>query len=531
MRETIEWQRPRRREPEWEMTLSHRIFTAVLAVLIALGTLTVPGAVREGAARSNTAPVIGTQASTSLRYLFPRGEKAVLDFSSAPVSDTDGDSTTVRFTFTVPDISTTDDVTDTRDTTPAEALFEVSRNGHDFEFTAKDGLTPGDFTALYGNTTSRSVPVKMYANDGTADSEPLAFTITASHDASPQFGQPAAHQSEQRWAVAGAYEMYEGITQVTGLSVPWSAVKQGNRNWSAGTPGISDIKCADQSGDVAGSWPEEGDRDSGLFDVASAANAASGTVTASFKTAPDFENPADDEGTSRVDGQEQANPGDNTYRLRVVSTHDIHDLEGAGSGLGCNGSALDLKIRVKDVGSPTPVKGPKLTLQPRNQARFSVYWDHPHANQFIEDGKAVDFPDPSFNVSQIVVSHSPTGLMQGGEPFPSPGQSAARISRIENLQGTPGTTYTITLQPTNSEGTLEPVSARITLPGPPAVPGAPTVRPESETSVGATWERSEDGGSPTTRHMVQYRKDGATRSADGPIPGPGPRHAGRAVYQ
>ena len=52
------------------------------------------------------------------------------------------------------------------------------------------------------------------------------------------------------------------------------------------------------------------------------------------------------------------------------------------------------------------------------------------------------------------------------------------------------------------------MSAQIRLPGPPATPEAPTVRPEDNTSLTATWKESDDdGGSPITGYEVQYRKE------------------------
>ena len=99
-------------------------------------------------------------------------------------------------------------------------------------------------------------------------------------------------------------------------------------------------------------WPDDGGKDSSLFEVSSAATAQSSTVTVSFKNAPDFENPADDEGATTVNGVEEDNPGDNVYHLRVTSDHNLHDLGTEGNDTGCNGSAVDLKIRVKDVSPP-----------------------------------------------------------------------------------------------------------------------------------------------------------------------------------
>ena len=166
----------------------------------------------EARAEGNSAPVIGEPASTSLKYLFPRGEKAVLDFSSEPVTDADSDPTTVRFVFAVPNTSTTDNLVDTRWVGPGRALFKITRNGHDFEFTAKDGVTPSEWTALYGDGLGQFVQILMYANDGTEDSDHLSTIMTVYHDASPQFDLAATHQDSQRWKLDREITVYEGAT-------------------------------------------------------------------------------------------------------------------------------------------------------------------------------------------------------------------------------------------------------------------------------------------------------------------------------
>ena len=213
----------------------------------------------------------------------------MLDFSSAPVP------AEVQFVFTVPD-----DENDTTEANPTEALFKVTRNGNNFEFTAKEGFTPEDFTALYGQTTSHEVPVKMYAKDGTEDSLPLSFTITAYHDASPQFHHSATYHSKQRWELGTVIEVYEGpqanselgkiilgsydeennptlgqparISGITdALQVPWTSTKGDTRTWTLGNrDGKLDspnITCKDQSGVTTHTWDTGGSQDSALFAI------------------------------------------------------------------------------------------------------------------------------------------------------------------------------------------------------------------------------------------------------------------------
>ena len=516
------------------MTRTQRIVTAALAAIAAaiipLWTLT-----QETWGQENTPPVIGTPTSTSLQYLFPRDEKAVLEFSSEPVTDAELDTTNVQFLFTLPDNM---DPTD-----PAGALFKITRNGHNFEFTAKEGFTPEEFTALYGNVVSYKIPVEMYASDGTDESEPREFTITAYHDASPQFHHSAKYQPKQRWELDTVIEVYEGpqanselgkiilgsydeennptegqpdrISDVTDrLQVPWTSTTEGARTWTLGnrddTADNLKIKCQDGGGTTTHTWDDQGSQDSALFAIDQPEeDQQQGHIPLRFASPPDYEDAKDHD-------------TDNEYLIRLASDHEIHGFGGASPTMGCDGSALDLKVRVKDVGPPAPPT--RLTLSPyaNTQDKFSIYWDHPHANQFIENGIPTDLPDPSFNVTSLVIRHEPNGLWFRESLIDGPIYFQIHTSGIQGIQGTPGVTYTITARLKNSEGLSTPVSAQIRLPGPPAAPEAPTVRPESETSISVVWEEpDDDGGRPITGYEVQYQKDGADRWETWPHTGTG----------
>ena len=498
------------------MTRTQRIVTAALAAIVAaIILLWTPAQEIRGQDNTppvNTPPVIGTPTSTPSQYLFPRGEKAVLKFNSEPVTDPELDPTTVRFDFIL-----TDNENDTTD--PAGALFKVTPNGNNFEFTAKDGFTPEDFTALYGNVVSHSILVKMYANDGNQDSLPLSFTITAYHDASPQFHHSATYQSKQRWDTDTVIEVYERpqVSKITDtLQIPWTSTTEGARTWTLGNPDGTatspNIKCKDQSRTTTHTWDDQGSQDSALFAIDQPdEDQQQGHILLRFASPPDYEDAKDHD-------------MDNEYLVRLVSRHDIHGVDGGSPTLGCDGSALDLKVRVKDVGPPAPPTGLTLTLDTNEERlnQFKMNWDTPHANQFIENGTRVDFPDPSFNIKSIVISHEPNGLQHRDNPLRDPSTLHARFGGIEHIKGTPGVTYTITTKLRNSEGDSTPVSAEITPLGPPAIPEAPTVSPESETSISVVWEEPDNnGGRPITGYEVQYQKDGAPppRGQSGPTPG------------
>ena len=134
---------------------------AIITILVAITVLQHS----TGWAEGNNAPVMATPSSTSLKYLFPHGTAAERSFPSDPATDTDDDTITYRFVFTVPDTSTVGDTTDTTEVEPSDALFSVSQSENRFEFEGKTGTTPHEFNALYGETATYSVPVKMYASE------------------------------------------------------------------------------------------------------------------------------------------------------------------------------------------------------------------------------------------------------------------------------------------------------------------------------------------------------------------------------
>lgn len=476
-------------------------------------------------AQENGPPVIATPASTSLQYLFPNGNAAVLDFTGAPVSDPNGDPTTVRFVLSVPDTSTTGDFTDTKDATPSEALFAVSRNGDDFEFTAGDGTSPADFVALYGTGANYQVPGRMYANDGTADSEPMEFTIRVSYDASPQFHTPAKFQRNQRWALADEVEVYEGpgvnselgklllgdydgegnrrgeqpprLAETEGLQIPWTARTAGEVRWHLGnTKGAGEnprVQCLDQGQTSNLSWPDEGSEDSGDFTITpGSSTSASSHSLVKFKDAPDYEN-----------------TNERLYKLRLFNRHDLHLIGEDGATPGCSGSALDLSIRVKDVGPPAPPKNVRAVIQ--QDGKIWLRWDTPHANVFLENGEEVDFPHEHFNVENLLMTHSPEGLAWSGKPFPKIVRFKAATSGIQHIQGTPGTAYTFTLWLTNPEGGSERVSVTATPPLRPGKAGQPTASEAGPTSLRVEWEAPEDNGAEITGYTVRHRKKGAYR--------------------
>ena len=348
---------------------------AILLITVAIVTLIMQS--MPISAQDNATPMIGEPDSTPDNYMFPRGAVAKLIFPSAPAADPDNEAITYnyRFVMTVPNTSTTDDATDTTDVSPAEALFNVTETGNTFEFEAVSNVTPKIFNDLYGDVISYDIPVKMYANEGTADSADfklMEFTIKASYDASPQFHLAATYESDSRWTLDKEITVYEGdgvneqlykvllgdydndnnpnsgqptrINSPTdALHIPWTSSFSGPREWSMGNrDGTQDkptLRCNDQNGEQSLIWDNAGSEDSYSFEADDSQNNKRGHLTTRFINAPDYEIPTD------------ANK-DNTYNVRIVGSHRIHNLGTPERTFGCETSVIDFKVTIKDVGPP-----------------------------------------------------------------------------------------------------------------------------------------------------------------------------------
>ena len=58
------------------------------------------------------------------------------------------------------------------------------------------------------------------------------------------------------------------------------------------------------------------------------------------------------------------------------------------------------------MGPPAPPTGFTVQRNRYSVQKLDLSWDSPIPNQFVEGEHRVNFPDPSFNVDLIVISHS-----------------------------------------------------------------------------------------------------------------------------
>ena len=323
-------------------------------------------------------------------HRFPRGTPAKLAFDSPIASDTDGTEATYTFIFARPDQQ--------ESLTSSQALLstEGPDEDHDFTIKAADGTTPAEFREMYGSesqtiTLSGTLTARNIEQFNT---QAVHFDLTLTYDDSPQFGEPAVYESNNRWKVEAPYEIYEGSTSLPDLSIPWTAFSNGERAWSAGTPTAITFQCYDQGVIRPAQWPADGEKDSEFFTVTSTAAATSGDATAAFKIAPDYEDPDDDEGS---------NPSDNTYQLRLVASHELHQTIADEPATGCDGSSVDVLVKVKDVGTPAPLE----LTGAYHDDNTKITFEFTPPTGFIEDGNVVTFPDPSFEPTGYEFRHRP----------------------------------------------------------------------------------------------------------------------------
>ena len=115
--------------------------------------------------------------------------------------------------------------------------------------------------------------------------------------------------------------------------------------------------------------------DSALFEIgATSEQATSGRGRVSWKSAPDFESPPTGADALGV------------YDLRVYNTHALHNVGGESGAAGCTGSALDLTVRLQDVGAPAKVQGVAATAS--DDTTIALSWAEPET-----DSAGVSFAD------------------------------------------------------------------------------------------------------------------------------------------
>ena len=336
------------------------------------------------------APVV-LSTSQELEILFPRGPADRLD---GPLA-TDPEGKALTYTLEFEHVGAF--------VAPADSLLSVQVQGDDYLIGPKaNAATPGEFLIAYDNngaSTSYQTFARAKASDGTNESN-YTFAISVLYEASAQFSAPAAFESNQRWSRSAEIEMFEGDRADPAAAFAWTAARSGARTWGTGTPsGAQVVKCEalGTSTEYSPGWPAAGTADSGRFTAASPADAIMGDGRLGFAGALDYESPSD-AGT------------DNTYHVRVYNHHMLNLTGGEGvTGLGCTGSALDLKVRIKDAGVPTAVRGLKPVRKVGDNTTLELSWTAPEGFIDPSDNSVV----PSTRGGPAVSDHDYRYRVQG----------------------------------------------------------------------------------------------------------------------
>ena len=258
----------------------------------------------------------------------------MVKFSDEPGDDPDGDDLTYifrgEFTAETPEALT-------------EGRLKVTRKGNNFEIEASEETNPAQFAAIYGDEQSAEIAFTIAAHDGNTESEPQSFSITFYYDASAYFDDADRRGTDNRFTFNDPLETYEGPAAGHNLTINWSAHIAGARAWGTNISAKT-ITCRDNANNaVDHAWPAGGTQDGAQFDAPPASTSGkSGAIPIRFTNAPDYENPAD------------AND-DNTYLVRFQNTHTLHNPTSDSKIPSCPASALELAVKVKDVGTPAPV--------------------------------------------------------------------------------------------------------------------------------------------------------------------------------
>ena len=176
-------------------------------------------------------------------------------------------------------------------------------------------------------------------------------------------------------------------------------------------------------------WPAAGNEDSSKLSVPGTTSGKSGKLTPSFTTAPDFESPND-------------TGGDKTYEVRLHNKHNLHNP--SSDFPSCSGSAVDFKITIKDVGTPSLVT-PTGQFATDDTTKVNLKWDAPTG--FMEENETfVTFPHKAFAPSSYDYRYRNTPT----DPWTEVNGITITSAPITGLTAS---TLQVQVRATNSEGT------------------------------------------------------------------------------
>ena len=230
--------------------------------------------------------------------------------------------------------------------TADDLLLDVTRSqGVGFLLQPRRGVTATQIEEAFEEVTIPGVKTVQARARVIANQTLVGVThqIEFGFDPSPLFEATKSGTHSQLWTQD--VEVYEGEPMPSELGFSWTALSGGAKEWALGNQ-ASPIRCLVRGEAVPeGNLADLANDNSSLFAFRVApSNAKAGTASLQFNDAPDFESPPADIGAANI------------YRVRIHNTHNLSALEGEGQPTGCDGSAMDLTVTVRDVVAPATVE-------------------------------------------------------------------------------------------------------------------------------------------------------------------------------
>ncbi len=328
-------------------------------------------------------------------------------------------------------------------------------------------VSPAAFAAVYGAAEAVGSDVTVNGRIFEGDVSQLSFILRVRYDASARFAGAQPIDS-QRWGTP-RIEIYEGATEDPALAFAWSGHGAGTRTWGTGDP-VTAYRCL-VAGDAVtfSAWPSFAGEDSALFQVTpTSTSASSGNGRLNLTAAPDYETPTD-------------SGGDNLYQVRVRSGHSLNSLVGEGRRTGCNGSALELTVLVKDAGPPAPVRSLTTSLD-SDTMTLSVNWAPPAGFLDGSDSSVVVPFDTARRSGSgapgtAVAAYDYEYQRQGSSTW-TQGTTTATSFEIPGVGA--GDAYTVRVRARNAEGAGAPVAVDVGTPEEPPPEEPPPDEPPPE---------------------------------------------------
>ena len=243
----------------------------------------------------------------------------------------------------------------------AEAFLDVAFASHTQLQVAPRNVAPDLYTGFYGALAASGrlrLPAAVYVA-GTNTVVDDALEIETVYDPSPQF-LDAAFTGSQLWTTS--VDIVENTTET--FSFSWQAVHAGDKKWGVGQLAAnSPIRCQVGADHVAVMPnPPTDSTDATLIPDDTDTTGTSGTVSIEF-TAPAYNA-----------------EGSNNYTVRVYNRQDPYGIDRDDSEMGCNGSALDVRITVSPAAQTLPGEHEDGDLRlvngaTPNEGRLEIYYD------------------------------------------------------------------------------------------------------------------------------------------------------------